>query len=138
MDYGLSPEEMRVFLEEAEEQLSLLEEDLLSLEKIDNDTEYQRLLQEIFRAAHTLKGSAAAIGHQKMASLTHAMETLLDKVRHRELDISSSLVNAFLEGLDYLARWKDEISTSEDSNLDASTLVEKLKSFKPKAPPLFR
>ncbi len=134
MDYGLSPEEMRVFLEEAEEQLSLLEEDLLTLEKIDNDAEYQRLLQEIFRAAHTLKGAAAAIGHQRMASLTHAMETLLDKVRHRELEVSSSLVNAFLEGLDYLARWKDEIATSEDSSLDASALVEKLKSFQPGSP----
>src|SRR5581483_1389852 len=62
----------------------------------------EALLQEIFRAAHTIKGSGAAIGHVRMARLTHAWETLLDKLRHGELSVSPGLLDRFFEALDVL------------------------------------
>ncbi len=74
----ISPEDLEVFLQEAEEQLELLDEDIVRLER-EEDTE--PLLQEIFRAAHTLKGSAGMIGHHLMTDLAHSMENLLDQLR---------------------------------------------------------
>ncbi|MBM4445231.1 MAG: chemotaxis protein CheA, partial [Chloroflexi bacterium] len=67
--------ELQVFLEETEEQIALLDRTIVDLEKNGSDPQ---LLQEIFRAAHTIKGSSAMIGHEPMAELTHAMEGLLD------------------------------------------------------------
>ena len=78
LDADITPEELKVFLEEADEQIELLDEDIVRLEKEENPD----LLQEIFRAAHTLKGSSAMVGHQRMAELTHAMESLLDRLRN--------------------------------------------------------
>ncbi|MER3405590.1 MAG: chemotaxis protein CheA, partial [Chloroflexota bacterium] len=82
MELDADAEDRRVFLAEMEELLQLLDEDLVRLEREPGNTE---LLHEIFRAAHTIKGSAATIGHQQIAGLTHAMETLLDRLRRGEL-----------------------------------------------------
>ena len=85
------PEDLQVWLQEAEEQLQVLDESIIRLEKESDDEE---LLQEIFRAAHTLKGSSASIKHTRMAELTHAMEGVLDEVRNRRLDVSAAMVAA--------------------------------------------
>jgi two-component system chemotaxis sensor kinase CheA len=77
-------EELHVFLTETAELLEGLDAQLVRLEQ---DGPTAALLQEIFRAAHTIKGSSAAIGHERMARLTHAWETLLDKLRHGELTL---------------------------------------------------
>ena len=61
----ITPEHLEVFLQEAEEQLELLDEEIVRLER-EEDT--APLLQEIFRAAHTLKGSAGMIGHHQTES----------------------------------------------------------------------
>ena len=74
----ITAEDLQVFLQEAEEHLQLLDEDIVRLER---EGDNQELLQEIFRSAHTLKGSSAMLGHQRMTALAHVMETLLDLVR---------------------------------------------------------
>ncbi|HEY8394412.1 MAG TPA: Hpt domain-containing protein, partial [Thermaerobacter sp.] len=74
----LGDEERRLFVAESEELLDALESGLLALERGEVDP---GLVDEIFRAAHTLKGSAATAGLEGMARLTHAMENLLDEVR---------------------------------------------------------
>ncbi len=75
----ISQDELKVFLEETEEQIELLDNDIVRMEKEpDND----ELIQEIFRAAHTVKGSSAMVGYTRMSELTHAMESLLDKLRY--------------------------------------------------------
>jgi chemotaxis protein histidine kinase CheA len=87
-----TPDELHVFLAETTELLDGLDAQLVRLEQ---DGPSDALLQEIFRAAHTIKGSSAAIGHVRMARLTHAWETLLDKLRHGELTVSAALVDRF-------------------------------------------
>ena len=62
----ITPEDLQVFLQEAEEHLQLLDEDFIRLER---EQDNQDLLQEIFRAAHTLKGSSAMLGHERMTAL---------------------------------------------------------------------
>ena len=74
----VSSEELKVFLQEVDEQLQLLDEDIIRLEKEADDID---LLQGIFRAAHTLKGSSSMLGFHKMADLTHVMEDVLDRLR---------------------------------------------------------
>jgi two-component system chemotaxis sensor kinase CheA len=99
LQFDASPDELKLFMEEADEHLQLLEEDLVRLEK---EKDNQELLQAIFRAAHTLKGSSATLGHQRMAQLTHGMENILDKVRKGQLTITTSIMDVLLEALDIL------------------------------------
>ena len=95
----ISQEELAVFLQEADEQLQLLDEDLIRLEKEGAD---QELLQEIFRAAHTLKGSSAMVGLEDMSRVAHSAETVLDKLRNGLLDIDTNVIDALLHSLDVL------------------------------------
>lgn len=126
LQFDAAPDELAVFLEEAEEQLQLLDQNTLVLEKAGPNAD---VLQELFRAAHTLKGSSAAIGHERMASVTHAMESLLDCLRKGQLDTSTALINLLLQSLDALRTLKEEVVTLEHSGLDPSALVEALKRF---------
>ncbi|MHB8945503.1 MAG: chemotaxis protein CheW [Bacillota bacterium] len=119
----ITPEDLKVFLEEAEEQLQLLEGDVVKLEKAGDDAE---LLQGIFRAAHTLKGSSATLGHQPMARLTHSLENVLDKVRRKKLTPSTDVVNLLLEGLDVLRGMKDDIADGRETKVDLEPLLARL------------
>ncbi len=83
---GITPQDIKLFLTEADEQLQLLDEDIVRLER---ESDNVKLLQEIFRASHTIKGSSAMIGHQRMSHLAHGMENVLDKVRKGALAVSS-------------------------------------------------
>jgi len=87
LDLEMSPDELKIFMEEGEEQLEVLAQGLLALERSDDDVD---LLQRIFRAAHTLKGSSGAVGHRRMADLTHAMESVLDLIRSGKIGSARS------------------------------------------------
>ncbi|MCH7593042.1 MAG: chemotaxis protein CheA [Chloroflexi bacterium] len=121
----ITPEDLKVFLEEAEEQLQLLDDDILRLER---DGASEELLQEIFRAAHTLKGSAATIGHGNMAAVGHASETLLDRLRNGELAVNTEIVNALLHSLDVLRAFKDELSGEADKEPDIEDVIAELEA----------
>ncbi|MGE5620291.1 MAG: chemotaxis protein CheA [Sphingomonadaceae bacterium] len=123
LSFDAAPDELQLFLQEAEEQLQLLDQDIVLLEKEGPRPE---LLQEIFRAAHTLKGSSASIGHRKMASLTHAMENVLDQLRQGRAGCTTELVDVLLESLDALRLFKEEVVTLQDCGFDPADLVESL------------
>lgn len=116
---------MDLFLEEAEEQLQTLDEGIIMLEQDRNN---QELLNRIFRAAHTLKGSSASMGFTKIATLTHNMETVLDRFRNGELEVSQQVVDVLLECLDMLNALKTEVVEAKDT-IDISGLIEKLLSL---------
>ena len=118
LDFELDDEDLKLFVEEATEQIETLD---LSLVQLESDPSPE-LLQRIFRAAHTLKGSSAAIGHQKMAGLTHAMESVLDALRQGRLAVTSEVVDSLLACIDALRTFVHEVATREDSGLDASAL----------------
>ncbi|MCL5256783.1 MAG: chemotaxis protein CheA [Chloroflexi bacterium] len=123
LSFDATAEELKLFLEEAEEQLQLLDEDLI---KLESDGANPDLLQEIFRAAHTLKGSSATIGHQRMAQLTHAMETVLDKLRKGTVSVETQIINTLLESLDALRVLTSEVESLKQSSLDITGVVAKL------------
>jgi len=66
-------------------------------------------LQEVFRAAHTIKGSSAVMGYEKMTSLTHEMENVFDQIRKGKMDISGPLMDALFPALDTLNLLREEI-----------------------------
>ncbi len=107
MDEIIGPEEIAVFLEEAEEQLQLMEENVLRMEE---EGAAPDLLDEIFRAAHTLKGSAATLGYSRMAELAHGLEELLDGLRKGRLAVGTEVIQALLDGLDFLRSMLNEIA----------------------------
>ena len=116
--------ELKVFLEEAEEQIALLDRSIVDLEKNGGAPQ---LLQEIFRAAHTIKGSSAMLGHQPMAELTHAMESLLDMLRKDKLQISEEVTDCLLGALDTLRNLRDELSSHREGTVDVGPAVARLK-----------
>jgi len=89
----------QIFLDEGQEQIDVLEEGFLALEGSEADDE---LLQSLFRAAHTVKGSSRAMEYNNIGELTHEMENVLDDLRNRRLSISTPIVNALLKCLDCL------------------------------------
>lgn len=124
--FDASPDDIKVFIQEAEELIQKLDENVLILEKEGQNPE---LIQEIFRAAHTLKGSSGMLGHERMAELTHAMETLFDKVRKDELSVTTELIDLLLDGLDALKVLKDECYTMQVSDIDIKALSEQILAF---------
>ena len=124
--FDIADDELQIFLAEADEHLQMLDEGLVRLERESGDPE---LLQAIFRAAHTLKGSAGVIGHKRMADLTHAMETVLDGFRKGTLGVNTTLVDACLESLDALKLLRNEVVEREANPVDIASLVESLSSL---------
>jgi two-component system, chemotaxis family, sensor kinase CheA len=91
---------LRLFLEEAADHLATLEGGLLRLE--ENPAGQGELIDEVFRAAHSIKGASATFGLQEIARLTHAMESLLDRMRTGELRAGRELTSALLSATDHL------------------------------------
>jgi two-component system, chemotaxis family, sensor kinase CheA len=96
------------FLEEARERIAELEHGLLELEQAPNDLE---LLNDVFRAAHSLKGGSASVGFRSMARFTHALENLLDPMRNGTIVPSDAIVSLLLRSVDVLAGLLDSVKT---------------------------
>ncbi|QXL84276.1 chemotaxis protein CheA [Comamonas sp. NLF-1-9] len=86
-----------VFFEEAAENLDQMEQMLLALDVNAPDDEE---LNGIFRCAHSIKGGSATFGFADVAELTHKMESLLDRLRRHELQLTPPMVDALLESAD--------------------------------------
>ncbi|OGN99354.1 MAG: hypothetical protein A2Y89_01670 [Chloroflexi bacterium RBG_13_51_18] len=123
---GITPEDLDLFFQEADEQLQLLDEDIIRLEKEANNPE---LMQEIFRAAHTLKGSSAMVGYQRLSDLAHAMENVLDHVRKNALAVSPSVIDALLHGLDIMRSLRQEMVSPDAKPMDIADAVAELSAF---------
>ncbi len=88
-----------VFFEESQEHLEEMEQLLLDLDVSNPDAE---MLNSIFRAAHSIKGGSGIFGFDALASVTHIMESLLDKIRQGKMAITAGMVDLFLSSVDQL------------------------------------
>ncbi|MBP1168901.1 two-component system chemotaxis sensor kinase CheA [Paenibacillus sp. PvR052] len=119
-----------VFLDEVEEQLQIMDQDVLHLEQAGESGE---TIQSLFRAAHTLKGSSAAMGFEEMKQLTHEMEHLLDQVRNRQVRVTGAMINLLFNCLDHLQILREEFIAGEAISTEISPLLEELRrAIKPK------
>ncbi len=89
----------QLFIETSTETLDELNQGLLKLENLPDDVD---LLNEIFRHAHNIKGASGAAGLDCSYRLTHDMETVLDRVRNKQLGVEGNLVNALFSAVDRL------------------------------------
>jgi two-component system chemotaxis sensor kinase CheA len=110
LTFELEPGDDLVYVAEAVEQIERIERGLLDLEQgaADGST-----LAEIFRAAHTLKGSAATIGHDRMAELTHALEEVFGALRSGHLVDLRSFDDLMLPTVDVLRVLVDEVAAGK-------------------------
>jgi two-component system chemotaxis sensor kinase CheA len=122
----MDAEEKDVFCQEAEELIGRLDANLLAIEQKRNTPE---IVQDLFRAAHTLKGSSAAIGHHAMAELTHAMENVLEDLRQSRLTVTPELIDALLRAVDVLRYFKEEIETGVPAHVETADLIRRLQGF---------
>lgn len=117
------------FLDETDDNLQRLDDLLLALEKnmVDMD-----VINEIFRAAHTLKGMAGTMGFNQMMGLTHAMEDRLDAARKGTKPLAEADINLLFSGLDTLQNMVDSIRNGgNDAHIDVSQMVAKFRGEAP-------
>jgi len=114
------------FREEAREILADLESALLALNENRGDAE---LVGRIFRGLHTIKGSGAMFGFERMAAFAHDLETAFDLVRNGGLETSSDLIDLTLSSLDQIAAMLEE-EVSGASSADAAVCAEILENVR--------
>ena len=129
-DYlDLNNEELlKDFFAEAEQQVENLESNILVIE---NDPTNHDAVDEIFRAAHTLKGGSATVEMTELSTFTHAVEDLLDELRSGTVDISSEVVDVLLSSIDIIKEMLNCRSNGTIYEEDVSPIKEKLASFIP-------
>jgi len=121
------------FLDETDDNVQRLDDYLLALEKnmVDMD-----VINEIFRAAHTLKGMAGTMGFTNMMGLTHAMEDRLDAARKGTRPLTENDMNLLFKGLDTLQEMADSIrGGGNDANIDVSDMVHAFRNEGPAPAP---
>ena len=97
MDIDLS-EYMDAYIDGCRENLDLMDKMLLALEQNPAETES---VNDIFRAAHTLKGMSATMGFEKIAHFTHEMENILDKIRNNTLPVTTEVIDVLFESFEF-------------------------------------
>ncbi len=106
-----------IFIDESRELLEEMEGALLALEENPGDED---LLNRIFRAAHTIKGSGGMFGFDEIVSFTHVMETLLDNVRNGEVEVTEVLIALLLRARDHLSGMVEALAAGEPLSGDES------------------
>lgn len=117
---------LSVFIEETREYLQLLNEKMLSLESNPDDIE---VINEIFRALHTLKGMSATMGFENMAKLCHKMENIFDLFRNQKAFVDSEIIDVLFAGIDTLEKMLQKILDDRSDEIDISDLLEIYESF---------
>ena len=97
---------LEIFLDETKEHLESLNTQLLKLEQEPEDVD---TINEIFRAAHSLKGMAGTMGYKRMQALTHDMENVFSEVRSGKMKTTPNLVDTLFQCLDALETYVDNI-----------------------------
>lgn len=101
----------QTFFDEADELLADMEQHLLDLVPEDPDAEQ---LNAIFRAAHSIKGGAGTFGFTILQETTHLMENLLDDARRGEMQLTTDMINLFLETKDIMQEQLDAYKSSQE------------------------
>ncbi|MCX5795504.1 MAG: chemotaxis protein CheA [Elusimicrobia bacterium] len=124
-EYSRTPEMQELFLSESGEILRQLDKALVQLEKAPDP----KLLNEIFRASHSLKGMAGTMGYERTSHLAHAMEDLLARLREGTAKVSPEVVDLLLECRDALQALVDAIaSAGDDTGVDNGPILAKVQA----------
>jgi len=117
---------MDAYVSEVEEHLENLNFCLL---KLENEPENSEIINQLFRSAHTLKSSSAAMGFTKISELAHSMEDVLGRLKNKELKASKEIVNILLRCFDALEDMINKVTKGEKEDLNTTQLVVGLKKI---------
>lgn len=118
---------LEIFLDETNEHLTNLNTRIMELE---SDPENMDTINEIFRAAHSLKGMAGTMGFKRMQNLTHDMENVFSEVRNGVIKVTSEIIDVLFQCLDALEEYKDNIQGSADEGTnDNEPIIRMLNSI---------
>ena len=114
---------LEIFLDETREHLQNLNTEILNLEQ---DPENEDTVNEIFRAAHSLKGMAGTMGYKRMQTLTHDMENVFSEVRNGTIKIKSHMIDILFQCLDALEEYTTNIQENSDEGTNDNEALIKL------------
>ncbi len=115
---------LEIFIDETKEHLQSLNTQILDLEQ---DSENADTINEIFRAAHSLKGMAGTMGYKRMQNLTHDMENVFSEVRNGNIKVKANMIDILFQCLDALEEYLDNIQSSADEGTnDNEPLIKAL------------
>ena len=118
---------LEIFIDETKEHLQNLNEQLLVLEKEPENTD---TINEIFRAAHSLKGMAGTMGFKRMQRLTHDMENVFSEIRNGKFKVTAPMVDVLFRGLDALENYLDNVvSSGDEGEEDNEDVINDLNAF---------
>ena len=116
-----------IFLDESKEHLQNLSDQIMELEQ---NPENMDTINEIFRAAHSLKGMAGTMGYKRMQTLTHDMENVFSEVRNGTFKVQPGMIDILFKSLDALEEYVDNIQqTTEEGTNDNQNLIDALNSI---------
>lgn len=116
-----------VFIDESNEHIQALSDNIMVLEKEPENTD---VINEIFRAAHSLKGMAGTMGFKKLQHLTHDMENVFQEIRNGNVKANSKLIDILFDCLDAIEKYVDTVrETSNEGEEDNAALIQRLNDF---------
>ena len=119
---------LKDFFTEAEQQVENLESNILVIE---NDPTNHEAIDEIFRAAHTLKGGSATVEMTELSTFTHTVEDVLDELRSDRLQVTEPVVDVLLDSIDTIKAMLDARANGSVYQEDVNPLLERLRAFIP-------
>lgn len=115
-----------IFIDESTENLEKLTQQMLELEK--NPSE-KSIIEEIFRAAHTLKGMSATMGYKDLADLTHNLENVFDGIRYDKITVQAEMMDVLFAAVDDLTAIVEDISNGGNGTRDVKSVTDQLQSI---------
>lgn len=117
---------LEIFIDESTEHLDTLYQQMLELE---NNPEEKSIIEEIFRAAHTLKGMSATMGFGDLANLTHKLENVFDAIRYDKIKVKTEMMDDLFVAVDHLNEMVRDIADGGDGKKDVSHIVNRLQKI---------
>lgn len=114
------------FLVETDELLRSLDNNLVKLEGQPSDL---ALLNEIFRAAHTIKGTSSFLGFEQVTALTHKMEDILNKLRKAEMAVTAEVMDVLLASLDLLKLLIEKVRAGDAEEIPLESILARLEQL---------
>ena len=115
---------LEIFIDETNGHLQTLSDNIMQLEK---EPENKDVINEIFRAAHSLKGMAGTMGFKRMQRLTHDMENVFQEIRSDKMKVTSSLIDVLFDCLDAIDGYLENVKeTSDEGTNDNEAIVKEL------------
>ncbi|MCR5453296.1 MAG: chemotaxis protein CheA [Lachnospiraceae bacterium] len=116
-----------IFIDETNEHIQELSDNIMVLE---NEPDNKDTINELFRAAHSLKGMAGTMGFKRMQHLTHDMEDLFSEVRNDTLKVNTDLVDILFQCIDAIEGYLENVkATSNEGTEDNEVLIKRLNDY---------